>query len=150
MPTDLEALHELSFYSLAHRDPAFLHQLVVDTFAVQHAGESSKPISVVFALIGLYLHVEHGFTGKQVQQAHMRLARYRRVWQAPALPSARGDLSVHDVLAAPAGSERDAMIERWCASTWAACRSCRPAIAELAERELGVRASAAAATPASR
>ncbi|HWE86608.1 MAG TPA: DUF5946 family protein [Terracidiphilus sp.] len=103
MSSDADALHQLSFYSLAHGDPAFIHQLVVDTFAVQHAGEFSKPISTVFALIGLYLHVEHGFTGKQVQRAHMRLARHRRIWRAPALPSARGDISVHDVLAAPAG-----------------------------------------------
>jgi len=148
MLSDLEALHELSFYSLAHHDPAFLHQLVVDTFAVQHAAESSKPIAVVFALIGLYLHVEHGFTGKQVQRAHMRLAHYRRAWEAPKLPHARGHLSVHEVLAAPAGPERDAMIERWCASTWAACQCCRPAIAELAERELGVAASVSASARA--
>lgn len=140
MSPDADALHQLSFYSLAHGDPSFIHQLVVDTFAVQHAEESSKPISTVFALIGLYLHVEHGFTGKQVQRAHMRMARRRQVWHAPELPAARGELSVHDVLAAPAGPQRDALIERWCASTWAACQCCRPAIAELAERELGVRA----------
>lgn len=143
MPSDLEAFHDVSFYTLAHRDPGFIHQLVVDAFAAQHAGESSKPIAVVFSLLGLYLHLEHGFTGKQVQRAHMQLARFQRKWEAPPLPLARGKITVHHVLAIPPGSGRDAMIEQWCASVWAAFESSRPAIAELAQRELGVAPAAA-------
>lgn len=138
MPSDTEAFHELSFYTLAHGDPAFIHQLAVDAFAAQHATATSKPISVVFSLIGLYLHLEHGFTGKQVQQAHMRLARFQRRWEAPALPVLRGDITVQNVLAAAPGAERDAMIEQWCGSVWAEFDCCRASIAGLAERELGV------------
>lgn len=137
MQSDLDAFHHLSFYTLAHGDPAFIHQLAVDAFEAQHA-ESLKPIGSVFSLLGLYLHVEHRFTGKQVQRAHMQLARVRRPWQPIVLPPDRGEVTVHHVLAAPPGPERDAAIERWSASVWKACISCRSLVADLAERELGV------------
>lgn len=138
MPSDLEAFHELSFYTLSHGGPEFIHQLIVDAYGAQHADDSSKPIAVVFSLVGLYLHLEHGFTGRQVQRAHMQLARCRRTWEAPPIPKDRGRVTVHDVLAEAPGPDRDAMIERWCKSVWEAVASCRLAVAELAERELGV------------
>lgn len=140
MQTDLDAFHELTYYTLGLGDPAFIHQLVVDAFTAQHA-ESFRPIGSVFSLLGLYLHVEHGFTGKQVQLAHMKLARVRRTWQPIPLPAERGAITVHDVLAAPPGPARDAAIERWCASVWQACLSSRPIVAALAERELNVAAT---------
>jgi hypothetical protein len=74
MFSDDNLYSELAYYTLAHSDPAFIHQYVVDAYTAQTADESSKPISVVFALIGLYLHVEKGYNGKQVQHAHTRLA----------------------------------------------------------------------------
>src|SRR5579871_2649405 len=52
MPSDQEILHELSFYTLQLGDPEFIHQHVVDAYAVQHAGPQSKPIAIVFGLIG--------------------------------------------------------------------------------------------------
>ena len=58
MAVDRAAYDELASYTLAHGDPAFIHQHVVDAFAAQHATDDSKPIGVAFALIGLYLHVE--------------------------------------------------------------------------------------------
>jgi len=150
MPTDLEAFNELSFYTLTHGHPAFIHQLAVDAFTAQHAAEHSKPITVVFSLVGLYLHLEHGFSGEQVQRAHMRLARVRRPWQPMPLPAERGEITVHHVLAEAPGPARDAMIERWCASVWAAFEPCRSAIAEMAHRELGVAPTPLAARTAGR
>jgi Family of unknown function (DUF5946) len=65
MTSDLDDLyHELSCYTLAHRDPSFIHQYIVDAYTAQHANETTKPIAVVFALIGLYLHIEKNFTGR--------------------------------------------------------------------------------------
>src|SRR5262249_34900967 len=63
--------HELCYYTLAHGDPSFIHQHVVDAFAAQNSGEHDKPIRLTFALVGLYLHVERGLSGRQVQRAHM-------------------------------------------------------------------------------
>src|SRR6186997_35548 len=93
---DRAAYDELASYTLAHGDSAFIHQHVVDAFAAQHATEDSKPIGVAFALIGLYLHVERGRSGREVQQAHMRLGRQRREWPVFDLPATRGEVTIAD------------------------------------------------------
>jgi hypothetical protein len=85
---------ELAFYTLAHGDSAFIHQHVVDAFAVQHADENTKPIAVVFGLAGLYLHIEKGFTGRQVQLAHMRMATRSKQWPQIPLPEKRGEITI--------------------------------------------------------
>jgi len=120
--------HELCAYTLAHADPFFIHQLVVDAWAAQTATADDKPIKLTFALVGLYLHLEHGFTGRQVQLAHMKLARYRDPWPRFALPDTRGEVTPSDVMAAPAGPARDAAIRAWCASVWNAFQSHRETI----------------------
>jgi hypothetical protein len=117
---DRAAYDQLAAYTLAHGDPAFIHQHVVDAFGAQHATAESKPIGVAFALIGLYLHLERDMTGREVQRAHMRLARRRRDWPAFDPPLQRGDLTIHDVIAAEPGAKRDQAIEAWCASVWQA------------------------------
>lgn len=116
----VDLYHELSYYTLAHGDQSFIHQHVVDAYAAQCASESTKPIAVAFALIGLYLAVEQSRSGKDVQRIHMKLAKRRREWPRFALPHERGSITVSDVLAAPAGERRDDMIRQWCASVWAA------------------------------
>ena len=136
---DLErdAYNELSAYTLTHRDPSFIHQHVVDAFAAQHADEHSKPIGVTFALVGLYLHVEKQFSGRQVQRAHMRMAQRKRTWPQFRLPLKRGDMTAVDVMAAPEGPERDAAIHAWCASVWTAFADNRQLVADLV-REFGI------------
>jgi hypothetical protein len=115
--------------------PGFILQHVVDAFGVQTAvqtgNETSKPIGVIFGLVGLYLHVEKQFSGRQVQKAHMELGRKKRDWPVVNLPANRGDMTVVDVLAAPAGPDRDAAIDDWCRSVWTACGSNRQTIVDL-------------------
>src|SRR5215468_1872600 len=120
MNVERDQYYELSCYTLAHGDPSFIHQHIVDAYTAQRASETSKPISVAFALIGLYLAVEENRSGKEVQRIHMKLARKRRQWPRFALPQERGAVTASDVLAAPAGDRRDDMIRQWCASVWAA------------------------------
>jgi hypothetical protein len=123
---------------LAHRDPSFIHQYIVDAYTAQHANETTKPIAVVFALIGLYLHIEKNFTGRQVQKFHMKLAKIHRGWVSPPLPKERGAIRVRHVLAAAAGPSRDALIDSWCASVWEAWSESHDHIAKLAKTELGI------------
>jgi hypothetical protein len=131
--TDAErdAYHELSAYTLSHGGTAFIHQHVVDAFAAQRANADSKAIGVAFALAGLYLHVEHGVTGRDVQRIHMLMARRKREWPAFALPPHRGATTAVDVMAIPAGPERDRAIDAWAASVWKAYADNRPAIVAL-------------------
>jgi hypothetical protein len=130
-PSEQHAYEELQFYTLAHGDPAFIHQHVVDAWLAQHADERTKPIALTFALIGLYLHVERGFSGRQVQRFHMLLGRHKRSWPSFALPRERGSVTAGQVIAAPAGPERDRTIDDWCASVWNAYWESHPAVAEL-------------------
>ena len=107
-------------YAYAMGRPNFILQHVVDAFAVQTANKDSKPIGVVFGLVGLYLHLEKQFSGHQVQRVHMRLGRRKREWPSVYLPEDRGSMSVSDALAAPAGPDRDIAIDGWCRAVWIA------------------------------
>ncbi len=131
--------HQLSFYTLAHPDPVyFIHQHAVDAFAVQTADENTKSIKLTFGLIGLYLFLEKRYTGKQVQNAHVKLSQNKKVWPLLALPKHRGTITVSDVLQAEEGEPRDQMIKTWCESVWAAYEIWHSAIAHLAKAELDV------------
>ena len=41
---ELAAYHEVCAYTLTRGDAAFVHQLVVDAWAAQHASPASKPM----------------------------------------------------------------------------------------------------------
>lgn len=138
MASSQELFDELAGYTLAQPRPPFVHQLAIDAFTAQRADAATKPIAVVFALLGLYLHVEHGFTGLAVQQAHMKLARERKSWPRLPLPAQRGAIEVSDVLAVPAGPARDAVIHDWCVSVWQAWSESRLVIADLVRHELHI------------
>jgi Family of unknown function (DUF5946) len=119
MIANKDAYDELCCYTLAHGDPAFIHQHVVDAFAAQDATSDDKPIRLTFALVGLYLHVERGFTGREVQLAHMKLGRRKQKWPTFNIPQDRGLIDATIVLAAPI-DQRDEMIHQWCHSVWKA------------------------------
>lgn len=134
MADDRTAYDELCAYTLAHGDPAFVHQHVVDAYAAQHAGDGTKPIGLTFALVGLYLHLVQGRTGREVQRVHTLLARQKQPWPAFPLPATRGSITAVDVMAAPPGAERDRAIDRWCASVWDAFRDSHRAVVDLLSR----------------
>jgi hypothetical protein len=137
MPPPNEIYDALCCYTLERGDASFIHQHVVDAFTAQHADEHTKPIGLAFALIGLYLHLEKGFSGKQVQEAHMALARKKRAWPGFPLPRDRGRMTVADVMAEAEGAARDEAIDRWCASVWDAYRDSHEAMAGLFRSSYG-------------
>ena len=126
------AYHELYAYTMGR--PGFILQHVVDANMAQTLDPTSagyKPIGAIFALAGLYLHCEKGFTGARVQQAHRVLGQRKRDWPAVPLPERRGGLTPADVMTAPIGPERDAAIDRWCESVWAEFQDSREVIVGL-------------------
>jgi hypothetical protein len=123
------AYDEVYAYTMGR--PGFILQHVVDAFAVQAATADTKPIGIVFGLVGLYLHVEKQFSGSQVQKAHMELGRKKGEWPNVYLPDDRGNMTAAEVLAANAGPERDRAIEDWCKSVWTACSANRKIIIDL-------------------
>ena len=138
MATEEELWHELTACTLSLGDAGFIHQHVVNAWTAQNATEDSKPIAVVFALVGLYLHLERGFNGREVQQAHMKLATPRRTWSMPELPEHRGAVRVGDVLAAVPGTEFEVMVDVWCMSVWQRYESVHGYIGETCALELGI------------
>ncbi|HHI81456.1 MAG TPA: hypothetical protein ENK02_15955 [Planctomycetes bacterium] len=131
MDIDQNNSDELFHYTLAHDGSSFIHQNAVDAISAQTAKETEKPIQLAFALVGLYLHVEKHWTGREVQVVHMKLGRRKRKWPVYSLPETRGKITVKDVMAAPPGPERDGMIHRWCHSVWEAFSENRQSIVSL-------------------
>lgn len=131
-----ERYNALLCYTWAHPDPAFIHQLAVDAYALQHATPATKPIGVAFPLIGLYLHIEKGFNGKEVQRAHVRLGKQRKQWPRFAMPEDRGSVTLGDVLRAAPGPDRDQTIEKWCRSAWEAWCDSHEQVRRLVKAEL--------------
>jgi hypothetical protein len=113
-------LESLYYYSLNHPGREFIHQHVVDASTLQSAGLDTKPLAVVFSLLGLYLYLYRGFTGKEVQGVHMKLARWKNELPVVIIPSVKGKLTPKEVMAEPAGVDRDLMIKEWCLSVWKA------------------------------
>jgi len=116
-------MNEMTYHTLAHGDPKFIHQHLVDAYGAQHVRQSNSTIGAAFALTGLYLAVERGFTGRQVQKAHMRMARASKQWPRFVPPEDVGPLTVGDVLAVEPGPHRDEKLMEWCASVWSAWSS---------------------------
>ena len=127
------AYNELTAWTLSLRDREFIHQHVVDAWAMQHADENSKPIAVAFTLLGMYLHLEKGFTGREVQRVHMRLGQPhgrgpgRKQWPKFPLSKKRAKMTVLDVMAVPENERRQA-IDRWCQSLWEAWSESQEAV----------------------
>jgi hypothetical protein len=124
-------LNELSYYTLAHGDPTFIHQHLVDAYGAQHVRQSKSTIGAAFALAGLYLAIERGFTGRQVQKMHMLMGRTAKQWPRYDPPTNVGPLTVADVLAVEPGPRRDAKLMEWCASLWSAWSSAHGRVREM-------------------
>jgi hypothetical protein len=113
-----QAFSDLSCYTVAKQDKSFIHQHAVDAYEAQHAGGQTRTIAVAFGLIGLYLALEKGYTGREVQRAHMQIAKIRKDWGRLEPPAHPAQLTVADVLMTGTDAERDAMILRWAAAVW--------------------------------
>jgi hypothetical protein len=132
-----EAYNELCCYTLTHVTSTFIHQHVVDAYAAQTATPQTRPIRLTFALVGLYLHVERGRSGREVQRVHTLLARRRANWPRFELPDERGAIRVSDVVHAEPGAQRNALVEAWCQTVWNAFRADRQDVIDLLQYELG-------------
>jgi hypothetical protein len=128
-----EQYYELAYYTLSHKGSEFIHQHIVDAFTAQTATDQTKNIAINYALLGLYLHLEKHYTGKEVQQAHVALSNITKDYKSFELPISRGAITVTEVLQVPAGEKRDQMIDQWCQSVWDAYSHVHADIARLAE-----------------
>ena len=111
------------------------HQITVDTYAAQHAGDSGPPIGLAFALIGLHLALEEGLSGSEVRAAHQSLAGRFRIWPRFAAPTALATITVFDVASARSPDEHADLVLQWARSEWERWGTAHDAVARLlAER----------------
>ncbi len=136
--TDQDLYYELSMYTLNLGDTAFIHQYIVDAYCARHANQETKPIAIAFALMGLYLHHEKNYSGKQVQSAHMRMAQKKKEWPQFIFPIERGSITVAEVLKAKPGPDRNEMINQWSENVWQAWIENRTTISHWLKTELGI------------
>ena len=129
------AYQALAAYNLMGGRRDFIHQEAVDAYAAQHPGPPGKPISVWFGLVGLHLALDGGRTGREVQLAHMRLARRRHTWPMLPAPADLTGMVVADVVHHPAGDPRDDALLRWAAEVWQHWTSAHELIATLCADE---------------
>lgn len=94
-----------------------VHQLTVDSYAVQHAGGRHPAKSVCIHLVGLHLMLERNAAPVDVPPRLRRLAR-RTTWPHLDPPAKRASLTVQDV--ALAGSTRTHVlrVREWAAEVW--------------------------------
>jgi hypothetical protein len=116
--TEQDAHNELQAYTLTNGDMRFIHQHIVDAWGAQHATPEDKPLRLLFSLVGLYLKIERGFTGREVQNAHRELARHNRKSASFVFPPNAGTVTAPDVMQHPEGEQRDRAIDQWCESVW--------------------------------
>lgn len=129
---------ELTAETMSRNDADFVHQHCVDAYGAQHSGGGTEPITTVFALVGLYLAVEHGYSGTEVQRAHVALGELDREWPVLTPPSSPGDVTVKDVVAATPGDARTERIQRWAESVWRSWDGAHRRIRELCKETLDV------------
>lgn len=125
---------EVWAYTLTRGDDSFVHQLAVDAYGAQHAVTGGRPIGTAFALIGLFLAFERGYSGRQVQAAHGMFAARSKTWPRFEPPGRAGTMTVLDVLEAPPGELRDRALRRWGRSVWDDWAGEHARVASLVER----------------
>jgi hypothetical protein len=100
------------------------HQLMVDTYGAQHAGQDGRAIRVAYSLVGLYLALEQGRSGIEVREVHQRMGKPTTSWPSFRPPPHTGTITVLHVAEAGvrAGSvEAHAdMVRRWAQNVWEA------------------------------
>lgn len=115
-----------------------LHQLTVDTYAVQHPGTPSPQSiqSVTLHLVGLYLVFERGYASHQVTQAIQQLTAHKKdfSWLEP--PLSMGSVTVLDLHAAESPADHAAQVRQWGESVWNAWAIHHGAARHYAERWL--------------
>jgi hypothetical protein len=109
--------NELTAFFMMNPDLTFRAQHAVDAYGAQHSGGVTKNVTIAYSLIGLYLALERGQSGRQVQQAHMELAKKSIQWPSLALPARSYSLTIADVLNADETTRNDILM-KWAQCVW--------------------------------
>lgn len=110
------------------------HQLSVDAYGAQHVVPSATPIRLDCSLAGLWLALEHGFSGDEVRAVRAHLQTGEAWWPHLEPPRSTDWMTVRDV--AERGVRRGsstghaAATRAWAETVWGVWTAERPSIAE--------------------
>lgn len=109
---------------------------VIDAYAVQHHGKPERRAiqSVNAHLVALYLQLEKGYSGEQVNAALQRVLKFANefVWLEP--PTPNGTMTIADVLRAQTPEEQANAIEKYARDIWSAWQVHRETVLKWAAR----------------
>lgn len=97
-----------------------VHQLTVDTYAVQHAGGAHPDKSIAIHLSGLHLALERGMAPTKVPRLLQRLAETVQAWPHFPPPTDRGTLTVLDVALSDSVEAHIETVREWAGVMWGA------------------------------
>ena len=95
-----------------------IHQLTVDTYAVQHAGGPHPDKSVDIHLCGLYLALVKGIRSPYIPPLLQRLASTLEVWPHYEPPTERVSLTIFDVAFSDSTEANIRVVREWAAAVW--------------------------------
>lgn len=109
-----------------------VHQLTVDTYAVQHAGGEHPDKSVDVHLCGLYLVFEEKLAPTSVPPVLQRLATQIKDWPHFEPPPRVEEVTVFDVAMSDGPLQHIEVVRRWATAVWNAWTRHRAAVGVLA------------------
>jgi len=110
-----------------------VHQLTVDTYALQHAGGGHPDKSIGVHLAGLYLVFERGLPPTRVAPQIQRLASRVQRWPRFAPPASTGSLTVKDVAQSGSPTAHAERVREWARTVWDAWSGHHAAVADLVD-----------------
>lgn len=115
-----------------------VHQLTVDTYAVQHPGGDHPDKSIFIHLAGLYLVLDRGHTPIHVPPLLQRLARTVREWPHFEAPADLGAMTVLDVALAESVMAHAEVVREWAGTVWEAWAPCQARVARIVAERLAL------------
>lgn len=116
-----------------------VHQLTVDTYAVQHAGGPHPDKSVAVHLCGLHLVLEKNLKPVTVPPMLQRIASGVDHWPHFTSPASIEALTVFDVALTKSMSDHIEAVRRWAGLVWKAWAPQHPEIARFVAKQLDPR-----------
>jgi hypothetical protein len=107
-----------------------IHQLTVDTYAVQHAGGPHPDKSVTIHLAGLYFVLEQGIKPMSVPAMLQTIAGKVSRWPHFDAPQTAWPITVFDVALSSSAEEHALAVRKWSGEVWRAWSGSHLAIAE--------------------
>ena len=113
-----------------------VHQLTVDTYAVQHTGGPHPDKSVAIHLFGLYLALEKQIRSPYIPPLLQRLATDIQVWPHYEPPTKRVALTIFDVAFCDSGEDHIRVVREWAQAVWETWSEQHAAVSQLVESNL--------------